>query len=153
MNTEKGQRGIKTKIGSLIGSFLSALGVGGSSVSTVCQTTCSVAPAVSPFFAVILSTTPLVFVGKYQVLIWWIALLFYFLLFVSFFLNNQGLKSDQAFLLINGGLLIIGFPYLRNEMPPNSFLWIGLIISLIGTYLLFYKKLSKKSSLSPPGAK
>lgn len=127
-------KNIKTKVGITISSFLSVLGAGGGSASAVCQTTCSTGSALPFFLGFTLSATPLAFIEDYQLTLWWISFIVFGLLALLFILKIIYSKIDRAFLFLNGGLLLIGTPYFREQV---TFLpWIGLFILIYGFYLL-----------------
>lgn len=128
--------GHKVKIGSLISSLLSAIGAGGGTVSTVCQTACSATLPIIPFLGIALSSTPLAFIGKYQVFIWLIAFSFFLILLWNHLVNHKSLKLDKALLFINGGLLVIGFPFFKHSAISSTFPWIGLSSVIIGLFFL-----------------
>lgn len=127
-------RGIKTRIGLTVSSFLSALGAGSSTATAVCQTTCSTGSALPFFLGFTLSATPLAFIGDYQLPLWWISFAVFSVLLVFFVKKVLYSKTDKAFMFLNGGLLLIGFPYFREKLTLLP--WVGLTISIFGLYLL-----------------
>lgn len=131
-------KSIKAKIGVTISSVLSALGAGSSSATAVCQTTCSTGSALPFFLGFTLSATPLAFIEKYQLLLWWISFAVFSILVILFMMKILYSKTDKAFLFLNGGLLLIGFPYFREKLTLLP--WAGLIISFFGLYLLLSAK-------------
>lgn len=128
---------IKTKIGLTISSALSALGAGSSTATAVCQTTCSTGSAL-PILGLTLSATPLAFIENYQLPLWWFSSVVFTLLVTLYLKRIIHSKIDKAFLFLNAGLLIIGFPYLP-KFSSLLFLLGGSII-LYGLYLLFSAK-------------
>ena len=128
---------IKTKIGLTISSALSALGAGSGTATAVCQTTCSTTSAL-PILGLTLSATPFAFIENYQLPLWWFSFVVFTLLVVLYIKKFIHSKIDRAFLFLNTGLLIIGFPYLRNY--SSLLLLVGIGIILYGLYLLFFTK-------------
>lgn len=128
-------KNIKAKIGITLSSLLSALGISGGSASAVCQTTCSTTTGVLPLIGVSLSATPFAFIKQYQFYIWWIAFLFFLLLLWLFINKSLRTKTDKALLFINGGLLLIGTPYLRDRLS-EFFILVGLGLFIAGFIML-----------------
>lgn len=126
--------GIKTRIGLMIGSFLSALGAGSSTATAVCQTTCSTGSALPFFLGFTLSATPLAFIEDFQMPLWWISFTVFGVLAFLFMKKIIFSKTDKAFLLLNAGLLLIGFPYFRDKLTIAP--WVGLVVVIFGLYTL-----------------
>lgn len=131
-------RDLKTKISLTISSFLSALGAGSSTATAVCQTTCSTGSALPFFLGFTLSATPLAFIEDYQLPLWWISFTVFGALAFLFMKKILYSKTDKAFLFLNAGLLLIGFPYFRDKLILVP--WTGLIILILGLYLLLSAK-------------
>lgn len=129
---------IKAKIGVTLSSLLSALGVGGSSASAVCQTTCSTGSALPFFLGFTLSATPLAFIEDYQLPLWWISFIVFCVLLILFIKKILHSRIDRAFLFLNAGLLLIGFPYFSEGLPFLP--WVGLVIVILGIYLFISAK-------------
>jgi len=129
----------KDKVVSLFSSLLSTIGVGGSSTSTVCQATCSATSSISPIFGFSLAFTPFAFLYDYQIMIWWIAFVVFLLVFI-FFKRGFHSKINKVLFFINAGLLVIGFPYLRDALPLVFFIAIGIGFVLLGIFTLFCLK-------------
>lgn len=127
---------IKTKITATISSLLSVLGISGGGASAVCQTTCSTSSAVLPLLGVSLSATPFAFLEEYQLLIWWVAFTFLGLLLYLYFKGRAKTKTDRALLIINAGLLTIGFPYFKELSFINLLPWVGGVVVVTGLFLL-----------------
>ncbi len=127
---------IKTKITATLSSFLSVLGIGGGGTSAVCQTTCSASSAVLPLIGVSLSATPLAFLEDYQLLIWWVAFTFLGLLAYLYFKGISKTGTDRALLIVNTGLLTIGFPYFKEPSLVKLLPWAGGVVSITGLFLL-----------------
>lgn len=133
----------KAKISSLISSALSVAGIGSGGAGAVCQTTCSTSPSVLPILGVSLAATPFAFIEDYQLFIWWFASAIFAVLFLFFINKKLNSKTDRAFLFINAGLLVIGFPYLKEEALRTFLVWIGVLAVFLGVFLLLTaKKLS-----------
>ncbi|MDP3882927.1 MAG: hypothetical protein Q8Q48_02640 [Candidatus Staskawiczbacteria bacterium] len=125
----------KAKISSIIASSLSVLGIGGNGVSAVCQATCVAPSSVLPIIGVSLAATPLAFIGKYQIYIWWIAVVF---LIILLWVNKSGQarsKNDKFLVAINFGLIVMGFPYFRGQVG-TFFLWAGLSIAIFFLFVM-----------------
>ncbi len=131
---------VKTKFAATFSSFLSALGIGGGTGTAVCQTTCSTSSAVLPIFGISLSATPLAFLEDYRIFIWWVAFSFLILLIFFYVKGISKSPADRAFLVINTGLLTIGFPYFKYFFPVKVFFWVGLVIFGTGIFLLLKSK-------------
>ena len=130
----------KTKLGATISSFLSAIGISGSTANAVCQTTCSTSTSVLPILGVSLSATPLAFLVEYHVYIWWFAALFLIVLVWLYGESPAKSKTDRALLLINAGLLTIGFPYFRSTVLSGILTLSGILMLLGGAVLLVTAK-------------
>lgn len=130
----------KTKLGATISSFLSAIGISGSTANAVCQTTCSTSTSFPPILGVSLSATPLVFLVEYHVYIWWFAALFLIVLVWIYRESPAKSKTDRALLLINTGLLTIGFPYFRSTVLSGILTLSGILMLLGGAVLLVTAK-------------
>ncbi len=134
--------GLKTKISSIISSFLSVLGISGSGAQAVCQTTCSAGSSILPLIGISLSATPFAFLEEYQLVIWWVAAAFFSVLLYLYLIHKIHTKLDLSLLWVNGGLLTIGFPYFRNTQILQVFLWGGLGLVIVGLWLMLtYKKI------------
>ncbi len=129
---------IKAKIGLTISSALSALGAGSSTATAVCQTTCSAGSALPFILGFTLSATTLTFIENYQLHLWLVSSVIFTLLVILYLKRIIHSKTDKAFLFLNAGLLIIGFPYLRNF--SSLLFWTGIGIILYGFCLLFCVK-------------
>lgn len=127
-------RNVKTRIGVTISSFLSALGAGSSATTAMCQTTCSAGSALPFFLGFTLSATPLAFIEDYQLPLWWISFAVFGVLAFFFLKKILYSKTDKAFLFLNGGLLLIGFPFFRDKFTFVP--WAGLVVVIFGLYLL-----------------
>ncbi|MBI4038719.1 hypothetical protein HY384_02055 [Candidatus Daviesbacteria bacterium] len=126
--------GTKTRIGSLVSSLTSVLGIGSSSTSVVCQTTCSTSSSVLPFLGLSLAATPFAFIQDYQLYIWWLAFsLFVLTLWVSS-KRNFSSKFEQGLLFVNAGLLAIGLPYLRNSQAFVLIVGLGIVLLVLGIF-------------------
>ncbi|MCL5797380.1 MAG: hypothetical protein M1366_01075 [Patescibacteria group bacterium] len=124
----------KARVGSIISSLASVLGVGSSSTSVVCQTTCSTSSSVLPFLGLSLAATPFAFIQDYQLYIWWFAFfLFILTLWVSLKRNFRS-RLEQGLLLINAGLLVIGLPYLRASQAFILIIILGISLLIVGIY-------------------
>lgn len=124
----------KTRIGSIVSSLTSVLGVGSSSTSVVCQTTCSTSSSVLPFLGLSLAATPFAFILEYQLYIWWFAFsLFALTLWVSLKRNFHS-RLEQGLLFVNAGLLVIGLPYMRNSQAFVFIIGLGIILLGLGIY-------------------
>lgn len=123
----------KTRIGSLISSLASILGVG-SSASVACQTTCSTSSSVLPFLGLSLAATPFAFIEVYQIYIWWFAFSLFILTFWVSIKRNSRSRFEQGLLFVNAGLLVIGLPYLRSSQAFVLFVGLGIILLVVGIY-------------------
>ena len=106
---------IKTKLGSIVSSALSAVGVSGSGATAVCQTTCSATSGIGPLLGISLAATPFSFLKVYHLPIWWIALTLFLVVFYFYLRARTHTKMDTVLLLLNAGLLIIGMPYFYRD--------------------------------------
>lgn len=134
---------VKTRLGVIMSSTLSAISASGGSASAVCQTTCSTSSGILPLLGISLAATPLAFMNDYLISIWQIALLFFLLLLIFYLRSKIQTKTDRALLIINAGLLIIGIPYLKETLIGKFSPYIGLGILAIGLYLFFVRKYQK----------
>ena len=132
-------KNLKTKIGGTFGSIISAIGAGGGTGSAVCQTTCTISPVAASVFGVSLAFTPLVFLFKFHILLWWIAFIFVGLLILTHIREIKRSKFDQSLITINTGLILIGFPYFGNQLK-SFFLIPGGLLALFGIVLLIYRR-------------
>lgn len=130
----------KARIGSIISSLASVLGIGGSGTSVICQSTCSASSSVLPFLGVSLATTPFAFIEWYQTPIWWVALSLFVVAFWFYRTKNFHTKFEHGLLLINGGLLVAGVPYFRTPEISPFIIWTGIILSGVGTFHLVTAK-------------
>lgn len=125
---------IKTRIASIVSSLASVLGVGSSSTSVVCQTTCSTSSSILPFLGLSLAATPFAFIQQYQLYIWWFAFsLFVLTLWVSLKRTSRS-RFEQGLLFVNAGLLAIGLPYLRNLQAFVLIVGLGIALLVFGIY-------------------
>lgn len=131
-------RDIKTRIAVIVSSFLSVLGAGSGSATAVCQTTCASGSAIPFFLGFTLSATPLAFIEDYQIPLWWISLTMFAALFILYMQKLLYSKNDKAFLFLNAGLLIIGFPYFKDRLTLTP--WIGLLFIIFGLYIFIASK-------------
>lgn len=130
----------KARIGSIISSLTSVLGVGSSSTSVVCQTTCSTSSSVLPFLGLSLAATPFAFIQNYQLYIWWLALsLFILTLWVSLKRRYRS-KLEQGLLFVNAGLLAIGLPYLRMSQAFTLIIGLGTVLLMVGLFQVITAK-------------
>ncbi len=129
---------IRAKIGLIVTSVLSALGAGGSATTAVCQTACSTGSTLPFFLGFTLSATPLAFIEDYQRPLWWVSFVIFGALAILFMKKTVHAKTDRPFLFLNAGLLMIGFPYFRNELIVMY--WIGLAVTIFGLYQLITSK-------------
>ncbi len=126
---------IRSKIAITISSLLSAISAGGSGASAVCQTTCSTTSGILPFVGLSFSATPFAFIEDYQKQIWQIAAVFLLVLFILYARNKAHPSLDRAFLHINLGLLLVGFPYLKEQFLIKLFPVAGIILVILGVIL------------------
>ncbi len=131
---------IKTKITAILSSILSVLGIGGGGASVVCQTTCSASSSVLPLIGISLAATPLAFLVDYQPVIWWVAFAFLVLLTWLYVKNTFKSKVDRALIVINAGLIIVGFPYFKEVFFIKNLPWVGGFIFIFGIILLVTSK-------------
>src|SRR3990167_1047732 len=104
----------KARVGTTISALLSALGVGGSATSTICQTTCTLSGGTAPLLgASLLAFAPLAFLAIHQIIIWWIAFGFLLILSMSYLRGKKRSKVDLVLILINSGLLGYSLPYFK----------------------------------------
>lgn len=130
----------KTKIGSILSSIASTLGLSSSGTSVVCQSTCSASSGILPFLGVSLAATPFTFISQYQTPIWWLALSLFILTFWLYRKKKLPTKFELGLLFINGGLLSIGAPYFRTLQAFSFVTWSGIILLVIGVYRLITAK-------------
>lgn len=130
----------KAKIGSLLSSLASTLGIGSGGTSVVCQSTCSASSSILPFFGVSLAATPFAFIARYQTPIWWLALALFILTLWFYLQKKSPTKFELGLLFINSGLLTIGVPYFRTLQAFSIITWTGIIFLVVGVYHLVTAK-------------
>ena len=104
---------VKIKIGTTVSAILSAVGLSGTTTSTLCQTTCTVSNSVVPLLGTsLLAFAPFAFLFRHQLVVWWVTFVFVSILTINYLRNKVKSKIDLILILINFGLL--GF-----SMPKN----------------------------------
>lgn len=126
----------KAKLGSTLGSILSVLSAGGGTTTSVCQATCVVAPAATPFLGISLLFTPLVFFTHYRILIWLAAFLLFLLMLGLTYFKKVRSKADYGLTWLNSGLLIISFPFFQSLKLETFLHWLGGAAVAVGVALL-----------------
>ncbi len=122
----------------LLGGGGTASGVLGGigSIHNVCHSLCVTVVSILAIFGITTSILPLMFLQTYQMYFWIGALVFTALSFYFYLKQKRLVTRDRNLLLINGGLLLFGLPFLQLADYMDFFRFIGGSLALFGLILL-----------------